>query len=615
MLKSRVTVQGNTAITLKGKSSGNQVGILSASKRGSSQAITSNFMSPMTGSQTSVMTFGGPAFNTTFLGILPEYNENLLTTYYRDCYYFDNVAGAMVDLISNMPFSEITLAGIENKHIAPFRQSLTKLNFRTLMQEISMVHLVDGAFIGSLVYDFEHRVFQDVLIHDFSNASITPQPFYSLDPAITVNSANALNQFLNSGSPFLREALQNYPQQLLDTFSRGSAVLDPLATLYIPRKGMRDRTSVSYLKRLLPVYLLEKTLYRGTLTEAMKRQRSTSHIQAGLEGVWEPTDAELASILNDFQRSEDDPLGAWLITRRGVDVNEVRPAGEGWKWTDTFEQLTPFKLRALGTSEAFLSGDASFATAEAAVSSFLDNLESYRSSLTYKVFDTRLLPMVAVFNGLYKDASKAREIKTVADLAYNLSNTENLILPEVRWHKSLGGKDKDSEFEALEKLSEKGYEIPMKMWAAAAGVSITTMLSDLDEDIEIRNKMAEAKKRLNVGAADPSGEEAPEGSNPEDMRFSAIDPRGMGTRPASMGAARNKVPLLAREFENKSNAKLSKSGNIIHARVDSARSRGQENDLIFKAVQSLKDPERRATVRAKVREKLGASYDVGLVRK
>jgi hypothetical protein len=593
--------------------------IRAAKKDSAANILGSSYTTPMAGSNTSVMTFGGPAFNTTFLGIIPEYNEALLTTYYRDCYYFDNVAGAMVDIISNMPFSDVTLAGVENKNIAPFRESLTRLNFRTLMQEISMTHLVDGAFIGSLVYDFDHKVFQDVLIHDFVNSSITPQPFYSLDPVISVNSANALNQFLNSGSPFLTEALQNYPKQLLETFSRGSAVLDPLATLYIPRKGMRDRTSVSYLKRLLPVYMLEKTLYRGTLTEAMKRQRSTSHIQIGDEN-WEPTDAEMYSILSDFQRSEDDPLGAWIATRRGVDVNEVRPGGDFWKWTDTFEQLTPFKLRALGTSEAFLSGDASFATAEAAVSSFLDNLEAYRSFLTYKTFTTKILPMVAVFNGLYKDPTKARRIESVADLAYNLSNSDNLILPELRWHKSLEGRDKDSEFDMLEKLSEKGYEIPMKMWAAAAGVNITTMLSDLEEDAEIRKKIKTVmdKSGLTTLKEQEDEEAAPEeegGSPPEDMRFSAIDPRGMGARPASVSATHRKMPLLAREFNNSSLAKLSKSGNKVHAMVDSARSTSRENDLLYKVTQSLKDPERRAQVRKSVREKLGASYDIGLVRK
>lgn len=569
----------------------------------------SAFSGDLGGAPISTMGFGGIGYNTTFQGILPEYNENMLLTYYRDCYYYDSIAGSTVDIISNFPFSDWTLTGIKNEHVAIFSESLSRINMRSLLQEVSTAYLVDGAFVGSLVYNREEKVFQDVMVHDMANTTISQNPFYAVDPVVSVNSANALNEFLGAGSPYVEQIMRLYPRSMLETFRRGSVVLDPLTTLFMPRKGLRDRSHASYLKRLLPVYLFEKLLYRGTLTEAAKRQRSTSHIKVG-DDTWEPNNAEMSSILADFQRSELDTLGAWIITRSGVDVTDVRPGGEFWKWTDNIDTLTPFKLRALGVSEAFLSGDASYATAEAAVTIFMDNMDAYRQTVTHRLFTNKMFPLIAVLNGLYKDPKEARAIRGPQDLMYNLSNQKNLIIPDVRWHKSLEGKNADSEFDMLEKLSDKGFVIPLKMWAAASGVDISMLVRDLAEDQEIKRQIAEVTGVQVGDQGDQNGNDEDEGGGKERMEFSANPGLGMGTAPLSARAARRSVPLLSRQFEGQ-DGYTSKSGNVLHAAVGDSAGARKVNDLIIKASQALKDPEHRMTIRKKVMEKLGRT-DMGL---
>ena len=322
--------------------------------------VEANWIRPTIGNPISTQTFGGPNFTTMFQGIIPEYNEVGLIPYYRDIYYHDPVAGAAVDISTTFPFSDLALTGLDSEDLQAYNETLSRLNFRTLMSEIAMGYLVDGLSTNTLVYDHKREVFQDVLQHDALNTSITPQPFHSLDPVIKVNSAHVLNQLINAGSPYLDSILESYPPGVVDIYRNGTVVLDPLTTLFVGRKGPSDREYVSYLKRIMPMYMLEKVLYRGTLTEAHKRQRSTSHIMVGTEN-WIASDNEMQGILQEFQRSELDPLGAWIVTREGVQVNEIRPAGEMWKWTDLVDTMVPYKLRALGISEAFLSGDASYA--------------------------------------------------------------------------------------------------------------------------------------------------------------------------------------------------------------------------------------------------------------
>lgn len=556
---------------------------------------------PDVGQPMSVNTFGGPNFTTIFQGIVPEFNETGLIPYYRDIYYHDPVAGAAVDISSTFPFSDMSLSGLESADLKVFNECLSRINVRTFMQEVSNNYLIDGQFTGSMIYDDSRKVFQDVLVHDALNTTVSNQPFHALDPVIKVNSAHALNQMFSSDSPYLDSILAGYPSGILNRFRQGTVVLDPLTTLFIPRRGAMDRTSVSYLKRIMPMYMLEKVLYRGTLTEAQKRQRPTSHIKAGDEN-WIPTDLEMQNILGEFQRSELDPLGAWIVTRQGVEVNEVRPPGDMWRWTDLIDIMVPYKLRALGISEAFLSGEASYATAEAAITVFLDSMDAYRQMLTYRIFTRKIFPIIAVIHGLYRDPSQRIPMRDTAGILSNLSNHKNLKVPAVNWFKSLNGKDTDSQWDMLDKLSEKGFTIPLKMWAAAASVDITSLMQDLEEDQKIKEAIENltGKKAESIGVHEDTDE-----SNFDDV---SEDPGTLasviksGTKALSNRIQSRRVPLLAREM-NPEIASISKSGKVRHSVTRESISAKRSNEYIVKALRNLQDPHYRATIRGKIKSK------------
>ena len=307
----------------------------------------------------SVGMFGGVQFSTMFRGIIPDNSsdDSQLGTLLRDIWHYDNVGGSAVDLQCGLAFSNWTLIGIDQEIAEIYADALARLDMRIMLPQISRNFLVDGAFIGTLLYDNTTNGFQDVLIHDRFNSTISPQPLFSVDPVVVVNSASNLKQFMSSYSPYAEATLRGYPKKILENFMNGSNVLDPVTTLLALRKGTTDSACVSYLRRLLPMYMLEKTLFRGTLTEASKRQRATTQIMMGTDD-WEPTAAEMLEYTQKFQMSDMDPLGAWVATRQGVTLSDIRPAGEIWKWTDSADVLVPYKLRALGISEAFLSSDA-----------------------------------------------------------------------------------------------------------------------------------------------------------------------------------------------------------------------------------------------------------------
>lgn len=293
-------------------------------------------------------------------------DTSTLALFYRDIYLFDNVAGSAVDIQSHFPFSGWKLRGLETEELDTFNEALDQLHLQQMMPLISKAHLIDGFFCGSIAFNRRTKDFMTVLIHDALSCAVIPSPFFGIDPTINVRVSQATQQYLNNTSEYARQYIESMPHDFVEMLRSGSFNLNPLTTLFVPRMSTTDRAYTSYLHRILPMYFIEKTLFRGTLVEAQRRQRAITHLTAGDEN-WTPSAEELATYVAQFQAAEYDPLGGWISTRNSVQATDIRQGGDFWKWTDMSDVLTPYKLRALGISEAFLSGDASFAAAECLV--------------------------------------------------------------------------------------------------------------------------------------------------------------------------------------------------------------------------------------------------------
>ena len=552
------------------------------------------------GSQMSIGSFGGVQFSTMFRGILPDNSsdDSQLGTLLRDIWHYDNVGGSAVDLQCGLAFSNWTLIGADQEVSEIYADALARLDMRIMLPQISRNFLVDGAFIGTLLYDQKSNGFQDVLVHDRFNATISPQPLFSVDPVVVVNSANNLKQFFASYSPYADIAMRGYPKKIIENFMNGSNVLDPVTTLMALRKGTQDSACVSYLRRLLPMYMLEKTLFRGTITEASKRQRATTQIMIGTDN-WEPTEQEMMEYVQKFQMSDMDPLGAWVATRQGVTLTDIRPAGEIWKWTDSADVLVPYKLRALGISEAFLSSDATYANAEASLTMFMDNLDSYREYMTHKLFYSKLFPLIALTNQLYKDPAEVRDKGTLDSLMFNMRNTKNLKMPTIQWAKNLKTPNSASLLENLDKLSEKGFPVGLKTWAAAANVDLSSSLFDLAQDKEIRAQI-EALTGKKAEAEQPKdGADVESSMLPGEMSLDQFR-RHVESYPLK-SALRTPTPnLLDREFGG--DFKYNKAGKPVPASYNETK---MANDKIVKAAKSLSNPHRYAEVRKQMQARGG----------
>ena len=438
-------------------------------------------------------------------GIIPATPEitdsSALALFYRDMYLHDSVAGSAIDIQSTFPFSDWELRGLSAEDLDIFNKNLERLNIQDLLPMISISYLMDGFFVGSLVFEQRTKQFMDILIHDPLCCTQITSPFNNIDPVITVHTNGVTKQFLENASKYTEAYLRTMPPAFINLLQNDAFDLDPVSTLYVARRVLGDRAYTSYLQRLLPCYLIEKALFRGTIVEAQRRQRATTHIQAG-DDQWIPTDEELQSITRLFQSTESDPLGAWIATRSNIQISDFRQAGDIWKWYETAEQLTPIKLRSLGISDAFLAGDASFAASESAYSTFVETVNAYRTHLTNKIFYTRLFPLIAVVNDLYVKGVEKPKYNSIQQFLFNVANRQNLRLPELHWHKQLEVRDEQSQFDRLSSLAEHGVPIPISLWIAAAGLDINALLKDLKESKDLEKQLAPYMKKSDEDGGD-----------------------------------------------------------------------------------------------------------------
>jgi hypothetical protein len=542
-------------------------------------------------------------------GLVDDTQEHLLHKFYRDIYYYDAIAGSAVDLQSSLPFSDFDLTGADEKQLDTFTSAIERLNFRTNNRSISSNFMVYGAFTGTFVYDRRYKIFTDLLPYDMQDCTFEYMPFSSMDPVITVNPGPELKKFLTSNEPAVEALRKNVPTTLINQMSQGSFVLDPLTTLYLSRKPIDSFKPTSYYKRILPLYILEKTLFRGTLVEAGKRQRSLLHVEAGDEN-WEPTPEELQALVALFQQADLDPLGPIIATRNGINATEARQGGDFWKVTDIWDITNAMKLRALGISETFLSGEQSYATAEVALSVFIENLKSFRDYYTQAIFYNKLFPIIAAVNN-FKNTDKrgisAPNNVSTSTMGFKVNDASNYLIPGIRWHKSLEPNNDRDTMDMLDRLAEKNFPVTMRMLAAAGGLRLENIENELDEDLKIRREFAEYQRKvaeMQGGLEDNMGGDMGGGGGEEDYLNSNGLPSGdsgdvaddLGGEIAAafadnrFGPGLRKVPLLSREFGEQGEViGRTKTGKkkYIHNQRDAKQ---KENAALVKAMHNLSDP-------------------------
>lgn len=429
-------------------------------------------------------------------------------------YHRDPIAGTVVDLLGDLIWDEFDLVGLDDPEIKKvYLDCLSNMDVLTALPGITKEFLVMGRSITSMVFDKQSGLFTDLISHDQSFVRVTPIPIRGYDPKLDLMVSPALRQFVASQDKRDLDAIGAIPANYVNAIMKGGTEgipLDPVSTLFLPRRVFNyDYIGTSLYTRLISFWALEKALINATMASARRRSSPILHVRAGIDNVWRPTDDELQEIAGLFLSADQDPVGAVVTTRTGIDASEVKSGTDFYKWSDEWTLLTEGKMRALGANDSLLSGEATYNNQESAQMFLMEKANSLRNTITNRIFYKKLFPLIARVHGFIKVRGSAPHggIQSGVKLTQRdiLSIPESdLIIPTIRHRKDLVQNSDTSKMDIYEKLEEKGVPITLRNWAAAGGINLGDQVAELEADSEIRKRVAEFKNMNAAASFDPA---------------------------------------------------------------------------------------------------------------
>ena len=427
-----------------------------------------------------------------------------LNKMFRGIYLRDGVAGPTVDIWAGIPWSSFEIAGIEDPEIKQFYEdSLFPVFTPNFMEQLTKEYLITGRFCASMVFDNTKGYWTKLVPLDSDYLKITPIPRYGYDPIIDYRPNEAMKSWARSTDQRIIDSRIGIPQDYINAIINESEInLYPMNTLWVARQtSPNDYVGTSLYTRILPFWALEKPLINASIIASRRRAGSILHIKVGIEDKWDPTTEEMDQIGELFKKSDEDPTGAIVVTKTGIEPGEVMQGGNIWKISDEWDYLSNGKMRALGINDAFLSGESTYTSYEAAKSIFVEQCRNLRDLLTQKTINAKAESLARIHNFVKRSEAELSHGIRIKPSAQNITMEKalalpknQLILPEIRWKKPLSPEGDGAELELLTTLADNGFPVNLRAWGASAGVNIDNFMEDLEEDLIISKKVGIWKK-------------------------------------------------------------------------------------------------------------------------
>lgn len=459
----------------------------------------------------------------------------------RRIYLRDSIAGSVVDIFSTLPWGKIyELIGVDDpKVLQMYHDMIEALGIWHDIPMISREKLIIGRMAASLPFNETTGMWDNLVPIDPDQLKLQPLPVSGRKPLMDVLSSPAWREFARSTDPRILEIKETMNKDFLALLQNNSGYfpLDPMNTLFIARRvNQYDHIGTSLFSRILPAWAYEMALWNASLTGVRRRNRSILLVTAGIEETWEPNDNELSSLTSLFMEADEDPTGAIISVRQGVEVSEVRDPTAIWGISQEFEFLSTLKMRALGVSEAYLSGDVNVSTMEAARTSLGRSVASFRDEMLREIFSRQLFPTFARLHNFQKRTqaqldNKIRIAHSSLDAVRDYDRRmyendrldrwgypviaanqavqiplESLLMPRLITEDTMRPEQDMGYMELLEKLKDQGVPIPIRIWASAAGYDLDKAMAMMEEDVVLRKRLNQLLTDDQSGGGGDSGD-------------------------------------------------------------------------------------------------------------
>ena len=406
---------------------------------------------------------------------------------FRNIIMYDPIAGPATEYWRDMAFSRhVRLGGLEDDKVLKFYEDAIEASgIEAKMPWLLNDYLVFGRVTA--LFDMGKRGYwKDIIIQDPDFVEVIIPPFSAAAPIVNVQPTNEIRDWAVSRDQRIVDQRAEYDPEIIKLMALGESYPLPAEhTLFMARQAYAtDYYGTSYLTRIIPFKIMEKALIDAEIQAARRRAGPVWVIS-----VPETYEAEeIQEIIDQFFAVEEDAVGGKVAVRGEVTVT---PVGGGksdfWTLSDEYDFLKNAKMNALGISEAFLDGSASYNSMEKVLYVFVEKLRALRSHFTEQVIVNKMLKNLARMHNFTQ--KKQAQFDHHYRMAKKEINDSDLLIPTVEWDRPLEPQADLDYWDLLERLDQKGIPVDLRGWSQAGGFDLDEAIDNAQTDLEDRAKV------------------------------------------------------------------------------------------------------------------------------
>jgi hypothetical protein len=207
-----------------------------------------------------------------------------------------------------------------------------------------------------------------------------------------------------------------------------------------------------------------------------------------------PPPEQEAKLLRLIAQQEID-VNAWLVWNYAVQFELVGVQERVMPITQHYPLIEQIKLAALGVNKAFINGEASFSSAAAGLTVFLQRLKALREMVVNRWILPKFFGVMALANDWVKttEAERADGVR-IKRSSKELLDQGRYITPKLEWKKTLDPNIESERIQAIQTLEQIGCKFSRRTKMSLVGV---------DSEDERKQVIAEAKEDSALIASDP----------------------------------------------------------------------------------------------------------------
>lgn len=321
--------------------------------------------------------------------------------YWRMFYKMDPIVGTVIEIYSEMLWSDYTIEGVDQNIKRELEEMLDRLNLISLMKQVVVEYLVCGEAIPHLFFDSSKGQWRSYSFYQPEYIQILDISFLDIEPVLILKLPGDVLTTLRKIKKIYDLAQMEFPEShMLDQIlSSGEVVLENLNVSYIPRLlHAYDSRGTSILTRLWRFFMYEDAVFNTTLHTVKRHASPVKTVTMGdLASGYIPDSEQVDALLAALAQAETDPQ-AWVFVPPGTKFEPWGTTERAISIRNEYATIEGAKLEALGVSRDFILGSSTFASAQASLQVFLSRLLSLRNYLEEIFIYKKILRPVILVN-------------------------------------------------------------------------------------------------------------------------------------------------------------------------------------------------------------------------